>query len=163
MNEELKSENNVVLSKDASNRVVEPSSHPVQLDEVEKMIAAANNEMLKKAQIEIDNAKDEVLKEARVEIDKQLQIDRASLITVFSIFASVLSFLTIEFSFFKKFDSLKSISGFSCILFSLLFGFNIGLDYLVKSNLRNNSYYRWYYVILLGIIFCTGIYLILQL
>jgi len=140
MSEKLKPENRA-LAKDTK-------SHGVELDQVEKMIAIA---------------KDEVLKEARVEIDKQLQIDKVSLITVFSIFASVLSFLTIEFSFFKKFDSLKSISGFSCILFSLLFGFNIGLDYLVKSNLRNdNNHYNRNYLILLIALFCVGICLVLR-
>lgn len=135
----MESKNSAGLTKGAS-------SHFVRLDTVEKMIATA---------------KDEVLRDARSEIDKQVQMDKALLITVFGIFASVLSFLTIEFSFFKKFDDLKSISGFSCILFSLLLGFNIGLDYLIRNNVHNtgNAYVR-NYIIFGTIIFLIGILLV---
>jgi hypothetical protein len=93
---------------------------------------------------EVDNAleraKVEFLREAKIEIEKQVQTDKASLITVFGIFASILSFLTIEFQFLKAAPDAKSILGLSLVLFASLFGFNIALDYLVKNRLdKDNS------------------------
>lgn len=82
---------------------------------------------------EISKATDKVLDDAKKEIANQSQLDKASLITVFGIFASVISFLTIEFQFLKTMCSFEKILGFTLVLFALLFGFNIGLDYLIKS------------------------------
>lgn len=81
----------------------------------------------------------EIKKETKEEIEKQVQTDKASLMTVFGIFASVISFLTIEFQFLKTICSIEKITGFTLILFSLLFSFNIGLDYLIKSRLDKES------------------------
>lgn len=86
---------------------------------------------------EIDVAKEDFLKtakiEAREEITKQVQADKASIITVFGIFASIISFLTIEFQFLRTVCSFEKLIGFSLILGSLLLSFNLALDYLVKS------------------------------
>ena len=139
MSEKLKSKNSAGLTKSAS-------THFVRLDEVEKMIAAA---------------KDEVLRDARIEINRQVQIDKASLITVFSIFASFFSFFSVGFPFLKELKGPGSVSGFLCILFTLLFGFNVGLDYLVKNNLNNNANYTWKYVALLMLVFMVGVILVL--
>jgi hypothetical protein len=92
---------------------------------------------------EINKAKIEVLKIAKIEtkreINKQVQADKASLITVFGIFASIISFLTIEFQFLKTVCSFEKVLGFTLILFSLLISFNISLDYLIKGRLDKRS------------------------
>jgi hypothetical protein len=92
--------------------------------------------------INIENVKrimkpelDKVLSEAKDEISRQIQTDKATLITIFGIFASITSFLAIELQFLKTISDLDQIIGFSCILFALLLGFNIALDYLVKSRI----------------------------
>lgn len=105
---------------------------------------------------EIAVAKKEVMEEADQAIQKQVQIDKASLITVFGVFASIISFLTIEFQFLKTVCSLQKILGFTFILFALLYGFNIALDYLVKSRLDNktpkpNMYFSILVFLFLGI------------
>jgi len=71
--------------------------------------------------------------EATEEIRKQVQTDKSSLITVFGIFASIISFLTIEFQFLRTICSFEKLIGFTLILASLLLCFNLALDYLVKS------------------------------
>lgn len=109
---------------------------------------------------EISKAKGEVLENAKVEINKQVQTDKSSLITVFGVFASVISFLTIEFQFLKTVCSLEKILGFTLILFSLLFGFNIALDYLVKSRLEKETPRpNIYFSIFIFLLLVAGIYM----
>lgn len=110
----------------------------------------------------IDNAKEEALKNAKNEAEKaireQVQTDKASLITVFGIFASIISFLTIEFQFLKTLCSFEKILGFTLILFSLLFGFNIALDYLVKSRTdMETPVPNKYFILLIVFVFIMGI------
>lgn len=107
---------------------------------------------------EIAEAKKEVLSDAKKEINTQVQMDKASLITVFGIFASVISFLTIEFQFLKTLCSVGKITGFSLLLFSLMLGFNLSLDYLVKSRTEKtapkpNALFTFF----VFITFCMGI------
>lgn len=116
---------------------------------------------------EIGKAKDEILKEAkndaRDKIDEQVQIDKVSLITVFGVFASIISFLTIEFQFLKTICSLEAILGYTFVLFALLFGFNIGLDYLVKSRLEKTTPKpNIYFVILVAIFAVVGTWLAMK-
>jgi hypothetical protein len=75
----------------------------------------------------------------KAEIEKQVQTDKASLITVFGTFASILAFLTVEFQFLKTINTLEKITGFTLILFSLLISFNLILDYVIKLRTQNNT------------------------
>ena len=96
---------------------------------------------LKDAQKEIAEqlkiAKEDFLKTAKIEaseeIRRQVQTDKASLTTVFGIFASIISFLTIEFQFLRTICNYEKLMGFTLILASLLLCFNLALDYLIKS------------------------------
>lgn len=112
----------------------------------------------------IEDAKNEFRKETK-EIEKQVLLERASLITIFGLFASITSFLIIEFQCLKTVSSIWGIVGFSCVIFALLLGFNIGLDYLIKSRFDKdgqNSRGIRNYIAFVGIIFaigCGGIYL----
>lgn len=108
--------------------VLQPSEGepPITLETVKKEISE-----------EITKAKENFLKTAKKEADeeirKQVQTDKTSLITVFGIFASIISFLTIEFQFLRTICSFEKLIGFTLILASLLLCFNLALDYLVKS------------------------------
>jgi amino acid transporter len=109
---------------------------------------------------EIATAKDELRKEAENAIQEQVQTDKASLITVFGIFASIISFLTIEFQFLKTVCSLDKIIGFTLILFALLFGFNVALDYLIKSRLdKKTSKPNTLFSVMVFVILAFGIYM----
>jgi len=90
------------------------------------------------------------LQDAKIEADKQIQ---GALVAVFGIFASIISFLTVEFQFLKTLNNLQQIVGFSLILFALLLGFNIALDYLTKSRLDNgiSTQYKYFIAIISGI------------
>jgi hypothetical protein len=109
-----------------------PGESSITLKDVKREIAEA-----------IEKVKNSFLKtaktEAREEIRKQVQTDKASLITVFGIFASIISFLTIEFQFLRTVCSFEKLIGFTLILASLLLCFNIALDYLVKTRTDNKT------------------------
>jgi amino acid transporter len=66
------------------------------------------------------------------EIEKQVQTDKASLITIFGTFAAILTFLTVEFQFLKSLSTIGDIVGFTMILFSLLVSFVLIIDYVIK-------------------------------
>jgi hypothetical protein len=101
--------------------------------------------------------------EAKLEIDKQMQLSQASFITVFGIFASITSFLTIEFQFLKTLKNVQHITGFTLILFAALFGFNIALDYLVKSRLdRETPRPNMFFSCFVTCLFVIGILLMLR-
>lgn len=132
-------------SSDGSNFVKKGENKPVELTQ----------EWVHQ-QIEI--GKSEVFEDAKKEIDKQVQTDKASLITVFGIFASIISFLTIEFQFLKNLCSFEKILGFTLVLFALLLGFNIVLDYLVKSRFdKNIPKPSIYYIIFISFLLFMGI------
>ncbi len=105
--------------------------------ETDEAIKLAKEDFKKETDEAIKLAKEDFLKTAKTdaseEIRKQVQTDKASLITVFGIFASIISFLTIEFQFLRTICSFEKLIGFTLILFSLLLCFNLALDYLVKS------------------------------
>lgn len=112
---------------------------------------------------QIATAKKEVIEDADRAIREQVQTDKASLITVFGIFASVISFLTIEFQFLKTLCSFEKILGFTLILFALLFSFNVALDYLVKSRLdKQTPKPNLYFIFVVVLVFIAGIYFAFQ-
>lgn len=111
---------------------------------------------------EINEVKENFLKtaksDANEEIKKQVQTDKASLITVFGIFASIISFLTIEFQFLRTICSFEKLIGFTLILASLLLCFNLALDYLVKSRTdKETPKPNVIFCILVVILFILGI------
>lgn len=110
----------------------------------------------------LEHARLKFLEEAKREIEKQVQTDKASLITVFGIFASIISLLTIEFQFLQKASSAKSVLGLSLVLFASLFGFNIALDYLVKSRLdKETPYPNLFFAVFTMLLFALGCWAIL--
>lgn len=100
--------------------------------------------------------------ESKKDIDKQVQIDKASLITVFGVFASIISFLTVEFQFLKTLCSMEKVLGFTLILFSLLLGFNICLDYVVRSRLEEDKVNHFGLYITIGLFLFVGAFFTTQ-
>ncbi|GEM_PF-5784602 len=146
------------LNFQPSEEVIGKNQPGVAVDEptVRKIVKEVIEEVIKQE-------KNNILDEAKAEIEKKIQASQASFITVFGIFASITSFLTIEFQFLKTLNNILQILGFTLVLFALLFGFNIGLDYLVKSRIDKefplpNLWFSGFVMILLFIgIFLTCI------
>ena len=113
------------ISADGKLQLSQERKDSFNVEEVKQEIAKA-----------IEDAKKEFLKQAKEdsgnEIRNQVQTDKASLITVFGIFASIISFLTIEFQFLRTVCSFEKLIGFTLLLASLLLCFNLALDYLFK-------------------------------
>lgn len=109
----------------------------------------------------LKDSKDEIIKivqDAKTQIDNQIQTDKATLISVFGIFASIISLLTIEFQFFKTIFGLQDILGFSLVLFAQLFSFNIALDYLVKTRSdQKDPKPNGYFCVFVGVLFVLGV------
>lgn len=106
----------------------------------------------------IQEEHDTINRAVQEEIQRQIQDDKISLITIFGIFASITSFLTIEFQFLKTVNSLEKILGFSLILFVLLLSFNIALDYIVKSGVSKKTLTPSpLFYIIIGILFIVGV------
>lgn len=131
--------------------VAATSEHEIVLsvDYVKAMIEEAKNEIR-------DQTKNDIKLETK-EIEKQVLLERASLITVFGLFASITSFLVIEFQCLKTVSTLWGILGFSCVICALLLSFNIGLDYLIKSRFDNKTpRLHWFYMIFISTLFVIG-------
>lgn len=145
------------FKSDLTVKFTEPGSlfSKLSRDEDEQQIILTKEWVLS----EIELAKKAVFSDAEKEIVKQVQLDKASLFTVFGIFASIISFLTIEFQFLKTVCSFDKILGFTLILFTLLFSFNLALDYLVKSRLDDRiPKPNVYFLIMILILFGVGCY-----
>lgn len=123
------SELKIYPQSDSKQNEANSSAQGLKLAEVEALI-----------ENKVAAAKQEVLQQNKNEIDRQIQIANASFITVFGIFASITSFLTIEFQFLKTLSNSMEIIGFTLILWSLLFSFNLALDYLVTNRLNQDKY-----------------------
>lgn len=129
-----------------TNKLIENSNKSGSIDKKTDDIIL-QHVTLQEVETMIKNAEIKILQKADHKINEQVQTDKASLITVFGLFASIISFLTIEFQFLKTIDNFNRIIGFNFLLFAHLFGLNLGLDYLVKR--------RSHYVLYAGIFFST--------
>ena len=126
----------------------------VSIDVFEKKIL----ELKQKTELMINTAKEEAHQNAKIEIEKQVQTDKASLMTVFGLFASITAFLTIEFQFLKTIASFHKLLGFTFILCGLLLSFNIALDHLIKSRLDKETPKPTYsFVLFVGVLLIVGV------
>lgn len=99
---------------------------------------------------------EQVKSEFRKETERQVLLERASLITIFGLFASITSFLIVEFQCLKAVNGVWEIVGFSCTAFALLLGFNIGLDYLIKSRFDEGLKLHRHYIAFVALFFVIG-------
>lgn len=129
------------------------ANNPASLDVVKELIAESEGktaQMMERVRAEVlEEARKELAEEikstekkigqivddAKKEMATQIQVDKVALMSIFSIFAFVLSFLTIEFRFLQSVESVGEILAFTLILCSLLLCFPLSLDYLITSRM----------------------------
>lgn len=68
---------------------------------------------------------------------QQLEKEKDYLLSVFGIWATLVVFISVEFSFLKALSSGQEFVGFSLVLSGLLLGFNIALDLLSRVRFNN--------------------------
>jgi hypothetical protein len=113
----------------------------------------------------VDEQVQEMQKALR-DLKEQVQKDRTDFVTLVSLFAGVITFLTVEFQFLKTVCSGERIIGFSMLLWSLLFSLNITLMFLLDNSqgelfLQKAKRY-WLLVVFIAINFCGGIFFIIR-
>lgn len=67
------------------------------------------------------------------EIKKEIAVDKASLFTVFGIFASIVTFVSVEIQVLKTICDIWNIAGFSLIILASLLMFILLLDYIGRG------------------------------
>lgn len=67
------------------------------------------------------------------EIKKEIAVDKASLFTVFGIFASIVTFVSVEIQILKTICDIWNIAGFSLIILASLLMFILLLDYIGRG------------------------------
>lgn len=92
---------------------------------------------------------------AKEEAIRQIQLDKESFTMVFGLFASLLSFLTIEFQLFKSLYSWQKILGFSSLLCALILIFNLTLSYFLQT--RKDAVRPWDLYVIIAFLFVVGI------
>ena len=93
-----------------TNKLIENSNKSGSIDKKTDDIIL-QHVTLQEVETMIKNAEIKILQKADHKINEQVQTDKASLITVFGLFASIISFLTIEFQFLKTIDNFNRIIG----------------------------------------------------
>jgi len=66
-------------------------------------------------------------------ISEEISVDKASLFTVFGIFASIVTFVSVEIQILKVICDFWNIAGFSMIVLSSLLMFILLLDYIGRG------------------------------
>jgi hypothetical protein len=123
-----------------------PISYTLSKEAVEEMIEAANTEVLRKS---------------TDEINKQNQANLTTFISIFGIFASIITFLGIEIQFLGKMNNTKEVLGFSLVLFAMLISFSVALDHLIRNRLdKETSKPILYFYILVAVMLVFGIILV---
>lgn len=128
----------------------------ISRDSAEKAVEVAGNEPSTLTKEGVNEMMEQLKSEFRKETERQVLLERASLITIFGLFASITSFLIVEFQCLKAMSGPWQIVGFSCVVFALLLGFNIGLDYLVKSRFDKDSELHGGYIAFVFLFFAIG-------
>ncbi len=109
---------------------------------------------------ELQNAISDTVKE---EIKKEIAVDKASLFTVFGIFASIVTFVSVEIQILKTICDFWNVAGFSLIFLASLLMFILLLDYIGRG-WRNDFIFEiknfpWIISMFIIAIFVTGLLL----
>jgi magnesium-transporting ATPase (P-type) len=97
------------------------------------------------------------------EIKKEIAIDKATLFSVFGVFASIVTFLSVEIQSLKIFYDFWNILGFNLVMLASLLIFVLLLDYIGRG--WRNDYkielkkFPWIIFIIITIIFILGLIL----
>ena len=96
------------------------------------------------------------------EIQKEIKFDKASLFTIFGIFASIVTFVSIEIQILKTLCDFWNVIGFSIIILASLLTFILILDYIGRG-WRNDfkleiKQFPWILMIFIVLLFATGFF-----
>ena len=104
-----------------------------------------------------------VKKVVEKKVNQELVHDKATLFTVFGIFASIVTFTSIEIQILKNTCSSSKITGLSLTILSSLLLFIFVLDYIGRSWREDFCYqlkkFPWHLLIIVSVIFVLGIFL----
>lgn len=94
------------------------------------------------------------------EIQREIKFDKASLFTVFGIFASIVTFVSIEIQILKTLCDFWNVIGFSIIILASLLTFILILDYIGRG-WRNDfkleiKQFPWILMVFIILLFATG-------
>lgn len=104
--------------------------------------------------------KEFVLTHVKEEIQREIKSDKASLFTVFGIFASIVTFVSIEIQILKTLCDFWNVIGFSIIILASLLTFILILDYIGRG-WRNDfkleiKQFPWILMVFIILLFATG-------
>lgn len=111
-------------------------------------------------QVKENDLKELVRDHVKDEIQKEIKTDKASLFTVFGIFASIVTFVSIEIQILKTICDFWNVVGFSIIMLASLITFVLILDYIGRG-WRNDinseiKQFPWILTIFIILLFAVG-------
>lgn len=110
-----------------------------------------------------NDAKKFILDNINEQIRKEIATDKASLFTVFGVFASIVTFLSVEIQILMRFDDPWNSSGFSLIILASLLIFITLLDYIGRGwrddSTQQLKNFPWVLFAITTLIFLTGLFL----
>ena len=114
----------------------------------------------KTTEVTEENISEIVSNYVKKEIEKEIAVDKASLFTVFGVFASIVTFVSVEIQILKIICDFWNIAGFSLIILASLLMFILLLDYIGRG-WRNECKIKfpWFLTIFIIIIFLGGVIL----
>jgi hypothetical protein len=118
------------------------NKNPLHASQAEVSIGVPTSITHEEVEKKIQHLRDQVeamVRSAHEKIDFQIQKTQDSFLTIFGIFGSVLSLLTIEFQFFKEKLPVMQVAGLTLVLFSLLLSFVLALDYIIASRFQKHN------------------------
>lgn len=106
--------------------------------------------------------KQQISESVKEEIRKEIAIDKASLFTIFGIFASIVVFISVEIQILKTVCDFRQIVGFSLIMLASLTMFVLLLDHIGRAwrhNLKEQFMsFPWIIFGMIVVFFVAGLY-----
>lgn len=111
-------------------------------------------------QVTEDQLRGLVKDHVKEEIQKEIKFDKASLFTVFGIFAAIVTFISIEIQLLRTLCGFWSVVGFSIIILASLLTFVLLLDYIGRG-WRNDfklesRQFPWILIMFIALLFVAG-------
>lgn len=123
----------------------------------DKLVSGKDNPVI---QVDENELKELVRDHVKDEIQKEIKFDKASLFTVFGIFASIVTFVSIEIQILKTLCDFWNVVGFSIFVLASLLTFILILDYIGRG-WRNDfkfelKQFPWILTMFIILLFATG-------
>lgn len=134
----------VVWNSDDSNELIfwkDEISIQEQVNGFEKRLKGFDNKLKGTQNILIDL--NDTLRDKITEVERKLTSDKTSLLTIFWIFASIVTFLSIEVQFIKEVCDFNRLLWISLFILGWFLSFVVALQYLTKSWIENESTFNF--------------------